>query len=374
MNKKLHILFLCSWYPSRVLPTNGDFIERHAKAIGQLHKVSVLHIISDTNSTKSTFETQTLENVTSYIGYVKQTSNPVLKTIRFYKMYQLLLKQIEVFDLVHLHVLHPFGIFALHQKFLKKKAYLISEHWTGYLKSQKNKVSIIQKLTTKYAHFVCPVSKELMTDMQSLGLNGNYKVLENVVDTKVFKPALKKTTKFTIVHVSNLNDAQKNITGMLQAAKKLENHIGSFTWRFIGGLSNEYDSLIKELQFKKATIQFINHVSQQELASHLQKATVCVSFSNYETFGITMTEAIACGTFVVSTSTGILNELPRKEYFSIIPQNDENALVDQLIQLKDNNTRFSATTMHSFIEDQFSQKIIAEKFSNLYFQSLNTSS
>ena len=49
MNSELHVLFLCGWYPSRVSPTNGDFIERHAEAVSQKHKVSILHIITDIN-------------------------------------------------------------------------------------------------------------------------------------------------------------------------------------------------------------------------------------------------------------------------------------------------------------------------------------
>ena len=46
MKKNLHILFLCGWYPSKVLPKNGDFIMRHAKTVSSKHTVSVLHIIS----------------------------------------------------------------------------------------------------------------------------------------------------------------------------------------------------------------------------------------------------------------------------------------------------------------------------------------
>jgi len=47
LTKKLHILFLCSWFPSRVLPTNGDFILRHAEAVATKHKVTAIHVITD---------------------------------------------------------------------------------------------------------------------------------------------------------------------------------------------------------------------------------------------------------------------------------------------------------------------------------------
>ena len=56
LKKKLHILFLCGWYPSSILPQNGDFIMRHAKAVSNKHKVSVLHIISRPGNTKTSIE------------------------------------------------------------------------------------------------------------------------------------------------------------------------------------------------------------------------------------------------------------------------------------------------------------------------------
>ncbi|MGY0408180.1 MAG: hypothetical protein ACWIPJ_07490, partial [Polaribacter sp.] len=76
MTQRLHILFLCGWFPSRVFPTNGDFIERHAKAVARKHTVSILHIVSDKNLRKKTeITTKKEENITTYIAYIKKTNN-----------------------------------------------------------------------------------------------------------------------------------------------------------------------------------------------------------------------------------------------------------------------------------------------------------
>jgi glycosyltransferase involved in cell wall biosynthesis len=378
LTKKLHILFLCSWYPSRVLPTNGDFIQRHAEAVSLQHKVSVLHIISDKSISNSKIELNTLNNVHTYIGYIKHTSNPFLKLMRYFNTYKRILTKIGGFDLIHLNVLFPFGLLALHQKITKKKPFIISEHWTGYLKSQNHKISAFQKILlkiiTKNAAFVCPVGQELMMAMENFGLKGNYKPVGNVIDTTTFFQNLDKELLFTIIHISSLNDPQKNIFGMLRTAKKLEDKIDGFTWKFIGGLSEKYDSLIDELAFEKASIQFIDHVPQKELAIQLQKAHIYVSFSNYETFGITLAEAVACGTFVISTNTGILNEASKKEYFSIIPINDEDALLNEILHQKNNPLNLDSKEMNTYIKELFSPKIIAEKFSDLYYKSLNSNS
>ena len=161
---------------------------------------------------------------------------------------------------------------------------------------------------------------------------------------------------------------------MLQVAKLLENSIPGFTWKFIGGSSEKYQKIIDKLEFKTAKIEFLNHVSQKELAKHLQKATVCVSFSNYETFGIVSLEAIACGTYTITTNTGILNELELQDFFSIIPVKDKNTLTKEIMTQYNNPTKLEVEKMHLFVKDQFNQDIIAEAFSKLYFKSLNRNS
>ena len=85
LNKQLHILFLCGWYPSRVLPTNGDFIQRHAEAVSMKHKVTVLHIITDENlAIKKQVEFAKINNIETYIGYVKKNKKSILKMEKIY--------------------------------------------------------------------------------------------------------------------------------------------------------------------------------------------------------------------------------------------------------------------------------------------------
>ena len=125
MNKKLHILFLCGWYPSRVLPNNGDFIQRHAEAVTLKHTVSVLHIVSDKNILKTEISIKNINEIQTYIGYVKHSNNPILKFIRFYLVYKEFIKKINAFDVIHLNILFPLGIIALHQKWFLKIPFII---------------------------------------------------------------------------------------------------------------------------------------------------------------------------------------------------------------------------------------------------------
>jgi len=375
LKKKLHILFLCSWYPSRVLPTNGDFIQRHAEAVSLLHKVTVLHIISDKKSRKkTTIVFRKINDVRTYIGYIKYSKNPIIKYYRFFSVYKKILKSINKIDLVHLNVLYPFGVFALHLKWVYKLPYIISEHWTGYLYPQNRTIGFIKKtvskIITKKASFVCPVSNLLGKSMQEIKLFGNYKTIANTVNTVIFKPINKKETQFTILHISSMLDKHKNISDMLRAAKILENTIGFFTWKFIGGNMKNYEPLINELQFTKATIIFMKHISQKKLIAHIQKSHLLVSFSNYETFGITIIEAIACGVPVIATNTGVARNSFLKNYCITTPLKDIDSLNNHIVEVKKKASK-NPKERHQFVVDNFSNMVIAKKLSTLYYKTLS---
>ncbi|HQV61525.1 MAG TPA: hypothetical protein PLG08_12150, partial [Chitinophagaceae bacterium] len=47
------ILWLCSWYPAKTDPYNGDFIQRHARAAALYNDIYIIHVAGDeTGNTK----------------------------------------------------------------------------------------------------------------------------------------------------------------------------------------------------------------------------------------------------------------------------------------------------------------------------------
>ncbi len=86
LNQRHHILFLSSWYPSRVLPNNGDFVQRHAEAVATKHQVTLIHVISDENLAAPIEITENnINDVRTLIAYVKVSSNPIIKLYRFFQ-------------------------------------------------------------------------------------------------------------------------------------------------------------------------------------------------------------------------------------------------------------------------------------------------
>ncbi len=374
MNKKKHILFLCGWYPSRVLPENGDFIERHAAAVALQHTVTVIHCITDANCIDSTqIVSKTNNGVTTHIAYIPPTKNLLRKTYLFFKALRQCLAKVGVFDMVHLHELYPFGFFAMYLKSRFKTPYIITEHWTGYHQPQVQNIAFFQKIISrkiaKSAAFICPVSNHLGKAMQQFQLKGQYHSVPNVVDTSLFVPNEKKEGLRTFIHISSMNDAHKNVSGILRTIAKLQQVQDDFTVKFIGVHAAKFLSSATALKISPKHCQFIEHMPQKTLVSELQTADCLLLFSNYENLPCVVLEAFSCGVPVIATDVGGIGEYFPAHFGSLIKAKDEDALLQEMKTMQRNSSE-SAAEMHAYAQTHFSLERIAEDYTKLYEKAL----
>lgn len=372
--KKLHILFINSWYPSKVYPVNGDFIQRHAQAVAERHQVTIIHVITDSSLKKNNYTDQIYKNVRELIFYLKPRSNNISKMYSYFKAFHFLLKKTEKFDMVHVNRLYPAGLFALYLKYSKKNSYIISEHFTGYLKPQSKTIGslelFVSKLIVKHADFVCPVSENLAINMLKIGLKGIYEIVPNVVDTNLFYPAKKESTRFTIIHVSSLVDEHKNITGLLNSIQKFQEVVPDFLFYLIGENPSQYQNHIDNLGINPENYLLIHQVPHHEIATYLKKADVLVLFSNYENLPCVILEAFASGVPVISTDVGGIREFFPKDFGFLIPPKDENQCVQALLKIYRNSDKIGANKMHHYAKQHFSKEEITKQFEKLYFRAL----
>ncbi len=372
--KKLHILFLCSWFPSKVKPTSGDFVQRHAEAISTKHKVTVIHAITDKNLKKNIeIEITTINNIKVIIGYIKKFKNPILKYFYFIRVYKKCFDSIDNFDLVHLNVTYPKGVIALYLKWFKNKAFIITEHWTGYQFPRNKSIGFLRKkvtqLITKHACFICPVSHKLQKSMTMFGIEGNYHQVSNVVAPSFFaQDIIDDVIPFTITHISHMGNEHKNVIGIIKVVAKLQSAHQNIHFNLIGDNSKQYLNLINELDIKNYII--IDQIQNDEIAKHLSNSSVFVLFSNYENQPCVILESFACGVPVVSTDVGGIDEFFPEDYGYLVNPNDLGSLEKEILKIYNSDLIVDKTSMRNYASENFSFESVSSKYSELYYKCL----
>ena len=382
--KTLHILFLASWYPSKKEPTLGIFIKRHAQAAATINKVSVLHAIADNDLKEGEFriDRKSEGNFHEFIVSYGRSENGI-RIIRAWRNWKLLRKHYEFGlekvmewngkpDLIHLNVPWPLGKIA---RMMSKKLNIpfgVSEHWTGYHPEDGRYTGFLLKretrLTIKKAAFIAPVSEQLRSAMEAHSLNGNYEIIPNVVDSETFIPANHSNSPTRFIHISSLDDQQKDVSGLLKSFKEAKKEIPELELHIIGGGNDEVaiKRLSNELGLTQRGVEFIGKLQGEELIQELQQADAVILNSRYENQPVVILEALSCGIPVIAPSIAGIPEVINESRGILFNREDSDALKNSMIAFHSKKAQYNKLELRAYCQNTFSYSAVASKLDNLY--------
>ncbi|QDP85078.1 glycosyltransferase family 4 protein [Chryseobacterium sp. SNU WT5] len=364
------ILFISSWFPNKLEPTSGNFVQRHAEAVSLLHDVEVLHAIGDSSQQINyLFDDQVINGVRTLIIYYKNTKIPFLNFLRRMKAYQRGFKHLEKPDLIHANVLQNSMLFAVYLKKIFKIPFLVTEHWSGFLGINRQKLSnnerLIAKLIANNASFVLPVSKYLRDDLMKMNWKTNFRVVGNVVDIKLFQVKSSIPENFIFLHISNLVPV-KNPDKIILAAVKLRQINQNFELH-IGGDGNieKLNHLIDENN-ASSFIKTFSMLTLNEVATKMRNSTCFILFSDYENLPCVLLETLSSGTPAIAARVGGIPEIVNKDR-GVLIDNSEEELYQAMKKVLLNQVIFKKPELlHEFVEKHFSIEVIARKFDEIY--------
>ncbi len=366
MNK---VLFLSSWYPTRVHSTLGNFVSYHAKAVAQTNDVHVLHIVADDSIQGYEIISESIDGLDTTIVYFKRG---VFKYLNYFIAFLKGLKYVSTkfsFNVVHMNIIHP-GIWqALFIKWFKKIPYIISENWHGFQDLSKENISSLQmlliKLGFKNSFAVCPVSNQLLTGMKNQGFSANYHIVPNVVNTHVFKPKKRiKSNPFQFLHVSTLDDNIKNVSGIIQAFSKFKTD--QVTLKIIGeGDKSFLKELINENKLGNR-IKIEGEKTHHQIAIEMQNAHAFILFSNIENLPLVLIEAMSTGLPVITTNVGGIPEIFNSFAGYMIHPRDVGELHLSMKKMIANYDYFDNEKISNYAFQHFSYEKVAESFNSIY--------
>ena len=371
-DQPLHILFISSWFPTRLHPFRGDFVERHAWAVATKDRVTALHVEQvDRNSDLPDLDHFEKRGVQYYIFYQRRSAVPVLgRAIDYFKKWRLYQKGFSLInqkdgaiDLIHANITNPGGYIGYRLSKRSGIPYIITEHHTLYNKRHPEHSKAFSdhrtKLALKHAGGITAVSHDLLGTIRQHFPNDHTAVIPNVIYH--VEPSTEKENYF--IHVSTLDDAHKNVSGILKAFKLFRSRHPEVDLFIVGGKTEQ---LIKDLQRHVGEgVTFLgtqNHAKTLEL---IGKSQGLIQFSRYETFSIVVAEAISLGVPVITTACGGPEEYVEPTMGIMTPQEDIQALADNMERLLSFDTSHSRQNRDKILSE-FSEQQIAQKFDQFY--------
>lgn len=204
------------------------------------------------------------------------------------------------------------------------------EQW-NYLEKKRIFTSLPQervKITVPSQWLANLVSQSFLSDY-------SIEVIGNEIDNNIFKPTLSNykerlgiANRFMVLGVASKWSERKGLNLFVELAQLLD--ANRFTIVLVG-LSNEQIN-----KYKNIIVGLPKTKTLRELAMIYSSADVFVHPGVEETFGMTVAEALACGTHVVVSKGTACAEIAEKRDSSIVPANDIQAFASAIRELEKN--------------------------------------
>lgn len=373
----MKVLFISSWFPNKIEPTNGNFVQRHAEATALLNDVEILHSIGDFNQ-KETYilDDNIINGIRTLVVYYKNSRNPVQNFYRRMKAYKMGFSKMKKPDVVHANVMHNSMLFAVYLKKKFKIPYVITEHWTAFQENASDSLgfvgNFIAKIIGNNASKILPVCERLERGIRNNGVKTPIEIIPNVVDTDVFKLRNEDGKRAKFLHISSLT-YMKNIPAILDVFLKL--HKNGYDFELSIGGDGDTKPIADFVNSNNLShkIKFFGTLSHAEVANKMRDHDAFVLFSRYENQPCVISESMSCGLFVFSSDVGGISEFFPDKFGVLIEKEDSEGLykaVENYLQYKTEVA--PVDEMHDYALKTFGKKAISEKFDKNYREVLQS--
>ena len=280
-------------------------------------------------------------------------------------------------DLLHCHYAYPHAVSAFLAKEMsgRKLRTVTTLHGTDImLVGQDASFARATKFGLERSDAVTAVSAFLRDKTPSwFEISCPIAVIPDFVDTRRFSPVPRPAfaeasagkRELTIVHVSNFRPVKRTLDAV-RAFYLIRRHVPA-TLVFVGKGPDEPQ--VRELAQKLKILKHIRFVGEDpDVADHLRGAGLLMSTSEFEGFGMSVLEAMACGVPVVSTDSGGVQEVVSESCARVVAVGDVEGLAAASVEiLRDENlARAMGDAGRRRAEEMFDVDRVVPQYEALY--------
>lgn len=382
----MHVLLMPSWYPATNNDINGSFFREQAIAlVNEGARVGVISpIMKSLRSPMRIFSSKfavSYENDQGVHTYRQHVINvfprmPVLRGWLWRRfglsLYERYIEEQGRPDIIHVHSMLDAGDLAKKIKKRYSVPYVVTEHSTAFAqrkfssKQIKNFRDISAEASLRFA-----VSSPFCSLLsEQLGATaGDWFVLPNIVKNTFFlidKLSVAASKEFVFLNVCFLTK-KKRIDLLLQAFSNKFKGACNVKLK-IGGDGPERRRLVDLADSLgiSGQVEFLGILSREKVIEAMSRADVFVLSSEYETFGVVVTEALALGKPVIATRCGGPEDIVGEEDGILVPVNDVESLSCAMEKIREEINKYDASEISGRCFNRFSEKFIAKRLMKFY--------
>jgi glycosyltransferase involved in cell wall biosynthesis len=382
----MHILIIPSWYPNSYDKLNGIFFKEQAEALAKReHKIGVIALSQVTvhnikKEGKFTFSNRDFieNNVTTYLKEypilprLHRTLNicQSIKKFHFKKLFKKYIEKEGLPDIVHLHSFSH-GDLAMWIKEIYNVPFIVTEHTSAFSRNLLSPKEIIfAKKVFQSSSKNLAVSKQFASLLRNI-TECTFEYLPNIVNTGFFDCNKKQNSNsFQFINIANLLP-NKNHKGLIKAFKQSFGEQKNINLLIVGD-GSEYSNLQKLIieQNLSDQVSLFGLARRKEVKDLLQQSDAFVLSSIYETFGVVIIEAMACGLPVVATRCGGPESIVANDKIGFLSEIDESNLSEKMSQLYDKKDKFDSDYIRQYVQDNFSEDAVCLKLEDVFNKAL----
>ncbi|MEE9439803.1 MAG: glycosyltransferase [Saprospiraceae bacterium] len=361
---KRHIVIISLWFPTKNRPTYGVFVENQAAELAKHYHVTVLLLERSIRSyfIKSERRGFTIVEVGAKILPLRANLLIDMKSRQYLKAFDRINNDSPV-DLIHSHS-YMSSFSAQHIADKRSIPHVTTIHDTTVLNDtiQSWKKPLLKNVLQK-ANKVIAVGEVLKKYLDLHYCKNNVILIPNLIDTQVFTLGLRDDNKFKFLYVGSF-DRRKGLLEMIEAFDQLDMENKEFHFVGYGEMETAMKALIAKLGIEGSTV-FYGRLTNDKTPEIYQSCHAYVSFSELETFGVTVVEAMSCGLPVVFTSCGGPEDTVAA-HCGIKVERTVSDLSDGMECMIANYNTFDNKKIRQHAIDNYSNPVIARKLISLY--------
>jgi glycosyltransferase involved in cell wall biosynthesis len=382
----MKVFFISNWFPNKHNPAEGMFLKNAAEAIALYDLVTLFYADEDKSlAAGATFEQRVENKVSIHIAYYTPFKSPfkwlnmlLSSAKRIYYLHGLIRKEFATNrpDIFHFNIVSPSIVLMWYYKLRYCIPFVYSEHWDVPLRARRGLVKrwlpwrIGMKACASWASRVLVVSNAMRESFLHYGLASAVDIIPCVIvaDNTNINDEKRLEGAKTLLHISTLSDAQKNISGMLRVIAALSASRSDFVLQILGHGKEfvEHQNNAKQLGILNKTVFFHGFVSEEEKQKWLEKSLCHILFSNFEGFSVVTAESIYYGRPVIVTRCGGPEDFVNESTGIIIEPGNEQELKEAIEYMLDHYSEFIPSILRSYAIGVFSASVVGEKHHDLY--------